>query len=352
MVCIPIGYQTMLNKTSMKYIHQHVYTRLYTYLAQHRHIKGLSEELSKLNHRLDKVAHVSEKHFQELCYIVAKYELPLPAHDISTSELLETYPEFAYVLNAPNATEAIHRHVQFKPIMGSRDRLYYRIAPQGDVVVHYVQDEGVVDIYGPILNLCFVAKALTTLSLPPDSMRIQSNKFIPNIKDFEQTSGVIIEAGEQNQLILKAPYAQHQLETNNPLLDQHLNQRLLTSLAQLESLNDLNTTELVMLTLERLYHHDSLIHASSKILNQMGYSRWTLARKLKQEGQTFDQLLNQFKQKKCYEVLSYTSIPLVALSERLGFQSQSSLNRFTVRTFGLSPMEIRSKINKTELTER
>lgn len=333
----------------MKYIHQHVYTRLYNYLAQHNHIKGLSEELSKLNHRLDKLAHVSEKHFQELCYIVAKYEISLPAHDISISELLNTYPEFSYVLNAPNAIEAIRRYVQFKPIMGSRDRLYYRIAPQGDIVIHYVQDGGVVDIYGPILNLCFVAKALTTLSLPTESMQIQSNKFIPNIKDFERTSGVSIVTGEQNLLILKAPYTQHQFDTNNSLLDQHLNQQLLKSLAQLESLHDLNTTELVTLTLEHLYYHDSLMHASNKILNQMGYSRWTLARKLKYEGQTFDELLNHFKQKKCYEVLSYTSIPLLILSERLGFQSQSSLNRFTMRNFGLSPMEIRSKVNKVKL---
>ncbi|UQA53166.1 MULTISPECIES: helix-turn-helix domain-containing protein [Vibrio] len=336
----------------MKYIHHHVYTRLYTYLAQHKHIEGISDELSKLNHRLDKVQHVSEKHFQELCYIVAKYEIPLPAHDISISELLSTYPEFAYVLNAPNAIEVIHRHVQFKPVMGSRDRLYYRIAPQGDVVVHYVQDDGVVDIYGPILNLCFVAKALTALAIPVESMQIQSNKFIPNIKDFEQTSGISIYTGPQNLLILKAPFAQRQLNTNNPLLDQHLKRQLQHSLSQLELLNDLSTTELVMLTLERLYHHDSLVRASNKLLNLMGYSRWTLARKLKQEGQTFDELLNQFKQKKCYEVLSYTSIPLVTLSERLGFQSQSSLNRFTMRNFGLSPMEIRSKINKTELTER
>ncbi|MGR5113138.1 hypothetical protein ACQKPU_25970, partial [Vibrio jasicida] len=74
-------------------------------------------------------------------------------------------------------------------------------------------------------------------------MQIQSNKFIPNIKVFEQTSGISMYTGPQNLLILKAPFAQRHLNTNNPLLDQHLKRQLQNSLSQLELLNDLSTTE-------------------------------------------------------------------------------------------------------------
>jgi len=78
------------------------------------------------------------------------------------------------------------------------------------------------------------------------------------------------------------------------------------------------------------------------VAGQLNMSRYTLHKKLKQEGVTFAHLLEQVRREKALAYMKDKTKPLVEIAEQLGFSELSAFSRAFKRWMGTSPAEYRS----------
>lgn len=75
---------------------------------------------------------------------------------------------------------------------------------------------------------------------------------------------------------------------------------------------------------------------------QLHMSRYTLYKKLRQEGLTFASLLEEVRRTQALKYMQDRSKPLVEIAEQLGFSELSAFSRAFKRWMGTSPAEYRS----------
>lgn len=78
------------------------------------------------------------------------------------------------------------------------------------------------------------------------------------------------------------------------------------------------------------------------VASQLHMSRYTLHKKLRQEGLTFARLLEQVRREQALTYLKDGTKPLVEIAEQLGFSELSAFSRAFKRWMGTSPAEYRS----------
>ncbi|WP_323751764.1 helix-turn-helix transcriptional regulator [Marinobacter sp.] len=78
------------------------------------------------------------------------------------------------------------------------------------------------------------------------------------------------------------------------------------------------------------------------VAGQLNMSRYTLHKKLKQEGLTFAALLEQVRREQAIAYMKDKSKPLVEIAEQLGFSELSAFSRAFKRWMGTPPAEYRS----------
>ncbi|HLV78392.1 MAG TPA: helix-turn-helix transcriptional regulator [Marinobacter sp.] len=78
------------------------------------------------------------------------------------------------------------------------------------------------------------------------------------------------------------------------------------------------------------------------VAGQLNMSRYTLHKKLRQEGLTFASLLEQVRREQALTYMKDKSKPLVEIAEQLGFSELSAFSRAFKRWMGTSPAEYRS----------
>lgn len=69
----------------------------------------------------------------------------------------------------------------------------------------------------------------------------------------------------------------------------------------------------------------------------------TLQRRLSSEGKKFEEIQDKVYSKTAYQFLTETNLPLIRLTEILGFQNQSTFTRSVKRWLSKSPSNIRKK---------
>lgn len=78
------------------------------------------------------------------------------------------------------------------------------------------------------------------------------------------------------------------------------------------------------------------------VSGQLNMSRYTLHKKLRQEGVTFARLLEQVRREQALAYMRDHSKPLVEIAEQLGFSELSAFSRAFKRWMGKPPAEYRS----------
>lgn len=78
------------------------------------------------------------------------------------------------------------------------------------------------------------------------------------------------------------------------------------------------------------------------VAGQLNMSRYTLHKKLRQEGVTFASLLEQVRRERALTYMRDKTKPLVEIAEQLGFSELSAFSRAFKRWMGTSPAEYRS----------
>lgn len=78
------------------------------------------------------------------------------------------------------------------------------------------------------------------------------------------------------------------------------------------------------------------------VASQLNMSRYTLHKKLRQEGLTFATLLEQVRREQAIAYMKDKTKPLVEIAEQLGFSELSAFSRAFKRWMGTPPAEYRS----------
>lgn len=78
------------------------------------------------------------------------------------------------------------------------------------------------------------------------------------------------------------------------------------------------------------------------VASQLNMSRYTLHKKLREEGVTFAHLLEQVRREKALAYMKDKTKPLVEIAEQLGFSELSAFSRAFKRWMGTPPAEYRS----------
>jgi AraC-like DNA-binding protein len=84
-------------------------------------------------------------------------------------------------------------------------------------------------------------------------------------------------------------------------------------------------------------------YALAEVCQHFAISRWTLLRRLKEEGDTFQSVWARVRGEEAQRLLAETGYSIGEISDRLGFVSQSSLSRFFRAQWGLSPLQFRAR---------
>lgn len=81
------------------------------------------------------------------------------------------------------------------------------------------------------------------------------------------------------------------------------------------------------------------------LADEMGMSRRTLIRHLKQEGSSYQALLDDVRKELAVWYLSHTDLAVEMVAERLGYQDTSNFSRTFRRWFGLTPRAMRETLS-------
>ncbi len=79
-----------------------------------------------------------------------------------------------------------------------------------------------------------------------------------------------------------------------------------------------------------------------RIARALGCSRQTLYRRLKAEGLTFEQVLDELRRRRALTLVRDASLPVKEIAWRLGFSDPAAFSRAFKRWTGMSPSEARS----------
>ncbi|TIC86130.1 AraC family transcriptional regulator [Crenobacter intestini] len=80
-----------------------------------------------------------------------------------------------------------------------------------------------------------------------------------------------------------------------------------------------------------------------EVAQTLGVSQRTLQRKLSQEAQSFQGLLDQARRQQAEDLLQHSTLPIVEIGYRLGFSDPSNFCRASHRWFACSPSELRER---------
>jgi len=83
--------------------------------------------------------------------------------------------------------------------------------------------------------------------------------------------------------------------------------------------------------------------AADWVAEKMGVSRWTLARKLKTEGTTFEQVLDDFRRTMALHYLTSKKVSVNETAYLVGFSDPAAFSRAFKRWTGVSPRSMKTK---------
>ncbi|MGY0614875.1 helix-turn-helix transcriptional regulator [Vibrio sp. FJH11] len=257
--------------------------------------------------------------------------------------LLSIIPELACVANSPNGQIAIERYIKYQNLIGTSDSYLLTPTTTG-IFIEYVPDKfdghGILSAISNFSIISHLIKDLYDIQNPPitwyfpsDRISKPLNKLIKDDIRLSQTTCNLFIPSDY----LTAPALHFNASIDSALIS--------LAESQLDYVDSYLSTHLIVQKVKvhilRLYQNEQLEHCLERICESLHLSRWTLNRQLKKEGTSYQYLLTQFRNKKSRELLMQPNIPLSEIAFRLGFQSQSSFNRYIKSTFNCTPKDLR-----------
>lgn len=250
-------------------------------------------------------------------------------------------------LNAPTLRVAVRNFLAYRPILGQFDGVTER---EGDSMarVEYVaegpqkfapwQAAGNLSVLVHIVRAYDQAEptrfAAGLVGPPPaPSVRAAREELLLGRVDYDQATNFL----EFPRANLDTPFPRY-----NPALEGILTRRLDAELRTLmrEASFALTVERALRRALAGSRGPDSE-RTLERLCDELRMTRWTIRRKLAEEGFTFKGIHATVKLEEARRLLGDTSLSLTEVSEQLGFNSQSSFTRFFRNEVGVPPLRYR-----------
>jgi len=280
----------------------------------------------------------------------------LPFERSSMPALLEDFPQLASVwCNSPSLATALRHYGDYRALLGEFDRfslhaeadgLEIRYQPEthpagsaigaDSALGNFMLIAAIVDHYGDGLPL----QATVGLGgMPPAELEGIEQCLGPRCR-IDRHDGA-------HRMLLRGPALWRPAEGFNPLLYEHSCRRLARELQDLHRLPPLASR--VCAAIDALWSQGPPEPGGpagllSRVADQLGMSRWTLRRHLEAEGQGFAQLLDELRLRSVGALLADPKLSMLDISQRLGFDSQSSFSRFFRQQFEQTPAKARARL--------
>lgn len=250
--------------------------------------------------------------------------------------------------SSPSLHAAWNSFTEFFPLMG--DMFIYRIhnLPDGQVKVVYQPAPAWVE-ESPLTAALATEHAMSlTLSLSGylSSQQIKpvkttfgyevENKYKPA---FKELFGHVVFNDKENALVFDKLTARRPLISANPLMYENMHKLCQEKLLELEGKIGYASKVLQILHSKQAYYMPKLEEAAA----MLNISARTLQRKLKEEGNTYQQLLEDYQVETASRLLSRPGIQVQEVAFMLGFTSLQNFSRAFKRKTGVSPVRMKQK---------
>lgn len=270
----------------------------------------------------------------------------LEALPLSLDLLYDSFPELAALWGA-SATprEGVGDYERYRCLIGEVDAVRLTHAPDG-LQLDYENEPGVPRSSASALGNFSIVLAILNplLGASPGQVEIDLQGQAA-VRQIEALTGARVRAGQaRNRLRIHSDALDRPSPRHNPLAHRYLRARVEAKRSELRQANALAARVRTML-LARMQANALGVDAErglSEVCAQMQISRWTLLRRLKEEGQTFASLWSLLRVDEARRLLVETELPIGEISARLGFSTQSSLSRFFSGIAGMSPARYRA----------
>ncbi|MFC3914588.1 helix-turn-helix domain-containing protein [Pseudaeromonas sharmana] len=308
---------------------------------------GISRyELLDPNGRID-----ARRHFRFLTLLMQQQrDLHLPEPPTLQHLFDDFLPLASVCTNAPTLREALQRFARYRPLIGECDELLLQPEARG-LRLRYRSDSA--DQAVAFTSSCFNFmnfNALVQLYAGDMQAGLALNlpqRLAPALRRrlAELFDCPVEQGGENGYLIANAaldrPFAGFSSAVQRYQLAQA--ERALFSLHPITNL----VTEVRQLLRQRVWQGDApLLEAESVqawLCERLRMSRWSLVRRLQQEGMTFSALYAQVRGEEACRLLRDTQASMLDISHQLGFANQSSFTRFFKEQQHCTPMQYRQQ---------
>nr|WP_315185567.1 helix-turn-helix domain-containing protein [uncultured Albidiferax sp.] len=307
---------------------------------------GISpEELQRENGRIEAHKHI------RITKLFAHQPIPYERFiSGGLDPLFDDYPLLAAVCaNCPTLRTALTTFMQFRGIIGELDFLHFYEAHH-TARFEFIS-EGMPPTFdkGARANLLNIAKIARHYSLgvrlpmhchlrgpaPADASVME--EFLEGKVLYNMDSNIL----EFSTAQFDVPYPQF-----NAVLHRVFSQKLTQELAAIQTHGAFSSK--VELAIRGIFTAENSNPTGDAVLKnvcaQMNTTRWTLWRKLQQEGQTYQDIVLKVRTQVARSYLERPGMSLGAISHHLGFSSQSAFSRFFKDQEGIAPTQYRHRI--------
>jgi AraC-like DNA-binding protein len=309
------------------------------------------EELADVHGRIDAAR------FARVQRVLCHYLLDCPGHrpqPPNLSALFDDLPRLtALWCNSASLGDALMHYVQFRRVLGEPDTVDCQV--QGDAIaITYRPDvPGTAGLCSAIGNFAVAVGCIQHYQADSSPAERRGLAFELQLAaspgrataQLQDAMGVVFQMGNAHRLVVRGQELWSPAHHFNPLLHDLSRRALERDLQQLDNVPRFATQ--VQAAIEQVWA-DSLYLSTpalagllSAVGDRLGLSRWTLRRRLEDEGQSFQALVDALRARRAQRLLGEPGPSMLDISQRLGFATQSSFNRFYRKHFDRTPMQAR-----------
>jgi len=259
---------------------------------------------------------------------------------------------FSLCLTSATAREAILNFINYRAIIGEYDYILLKQDSQ-NTYIHYIPNISTpwasLDACGTFVLIYKILQYFCENHRPRCNMRFTGDSWIRQLEYCDFFHGDMKFNEPVNCMIFDTRILNEVNNEHNLLVSKYLKNKLQEEISRTCYLYDDNNSlskeeQLQSLIYKVWMDNDMCDLRIEHISEKLGMSRWTIRRKLMEEGTNYQQLTTIFRREKAIEQLSQKNIKIGDIGESLGFSSHSSFTRFFIKNFNMSPVEYKEAL--------
>ena len=294
---------------------------------------------------------IDQQRYGKLLTLAESCEFPLGDNkDKPIMSLFKHYPDMvSALLNAPTLYESLCCLQRYRGLIGETDDIAFSF-DKDYLFIEYRSDFNELQgVRAAAYNFGLIDDLISQYDNEKKALREVSLKEVLSVKEMESVKKSYtssLNPGESNLFkidreSLYQPYKEH-----NSILHSLIITRLESSLSSIRPRNNYKD-EIIKLIREYLWLNSESPHGADKlsqwICERLYITRWTLNRRLQQEGSSLTQLYTLVRCDEALRLLQDNRYSLLAISQQLGFSNQSGFNRFFREQMQCTPLQYRKR---------